>query len=69
MAKPQTPKPPRYRSATRYKRSETSRLLQSAKDAGLQVTGLEVDPATGVLRVLVGNDGSSSPPLEGGDAK
>jgi hypothetical protein len=51
---PTQPPKPRTRSASRYKRSETSRLLQGAKDAGLTVRGIEVDPATGVLRVLVG---------------
>jgi hypothetical protein len=57
MAKSPTPqKPPqqRLRSASRYKRSETKRLLKGALDAGLPVRGFEVDPVTGVLRVLVG---------------
>jgi hypothetical protein len=44
----------RARSSSRYKRSETFRLVKGAQDAGLTVRGLEVDPATGVLRVLVG---------------
>ena len=44
---PTQPPKPRTRSASRYKRSETSRLLQGAKDAGLTVRGIEVDPATG----------------------
>jgi hypothetical protein len=42
----------RTRGASRYKRSETSRLLRGAIDAGLTVRGLEVDPATGTLRLL-----------------
>lgn len=46
------PQPPRQRSASRYKRSETSRLVKGVVDAGLTVRGIEVDPATGVLRVL-----------------
>ena len=29
--------------------------MKGAQDAGLTVRGLEVDPVTGVLRVLVGN--------------
>jgi hypothetical protein len=57
MAKSRNPqKPPkqRARGLSRYKRSETSRLLRGAMDAGLPVRGLEVDPVTGALRVLVG---------------
>jgi hypothetical protein len=55
MPRPQKtpPKPPRYRSTTRYKRTETARLLKGAMDAGLAVRGLEVDSETGDLRVLV----------------
>jgi hypothetical protein len=45
------------RGASRYKRSETSRLLKAAADAGLTVRGIEVDPVTGALRVLVGKEG------------
>lgn len=53
MAKSQKPpQPPRQRNASRYKRSETSRLVQGALDAGLTVRGIEVDPATGVLCIL-----------------
>jgi hypothetical protein len=44
----------RTRGLSRYKRSETTRLLKGAIDAGLTVRGLEVDPVTGALRVLVG---------------
>jgi hypothetical protein len=44
----------RGRSFSRYKRSETSRLLRGAADAGYKVRGIEVDPNTGVLRVLIG---------------
>jgi hypothetical protein len=51
---PQPSSPRRRRSPSRYKRSETSRLLRGAIDAGLTVRGLEVDPVTGALRVLVG---------------
>ena len=43
---------PRWHS--RYKRSETLRLLKGAIDAGLTVRGLETDLVTGALRVLVG---------------
>jgi hypothetical protein len=48
-----SPQPPKRRQA-RFKRSETSRLLKGAADAGLTVRGLEADAVTGVLRVLVG---------------
>jgi hypothetical protein len=44
----------RARSFSRYKRSETSRLVRGVIDAGLPVRGIEVDPDTGKLRVLVG---------------
>jgi hypothetical protein len=55
MAKPHSqPSKQRTRGLSRYKRSETARLLKGALDAGLTVRGFEVDPATGVLRVLVG---------------
>jgi hypothetical protein len=37
-----------------FKRSEITRLLKSAMDAGLTVRGLEFDPNTDALRVLVG---------------
>jgi hypothetical protein len=55
MAKPRTsPQPPkqRTRGLSRYKRSETARLLRAATDAGHTVCGLEVDPDTGKLRLL-----------------
>jgi hypothetical protein len=42
------------RGFSRYKRSETSRLVKGVMDAGLPVRGIEVDPVTGALRVLVG---------------
>jgi hypothetical protein len=51
---PQKPRKPSVRTPARYKRSETRRLLRAATDAGLTVTGLEVDADTGRLRVLVG---------------
>jgi hypothetical protein len=51
-----SPRPPkqRPRRLARYKRSETTRLLKGAIDAGLTVRGIEVDAITGDLRVLVG---------------
>jgi len=49
------PRKRRPRSSSRYKRSETFRLVKGVQDAGLTVRGLEVDPVTGALRVLVGN--------------
>jgi hypothetical protein len=52
----------RARSSSRYKRSETFRLVKGAMDAGLTVRGLEVDPATGALRVLVGEPGTDTGP-------
>ena len=60
---PQTPPQPpkrRPRGLSRYKRSETTRLLQGTLDAGLPVRGIEVDPVTGALRVLVGKPGEPS---------
>jgi hypothetical protein len=59
---PQNPAQPpkrRPRGFSRYRRSETARLLKGAMDAGLPVRGFEVDPTTGVLRVLVGKPGES----------
>ena len=52
---PKKPSKQRTRGFSRYKRSETARLLKGAMDAGLPVRGIEVDPITGVLRVLVGS--------------
>ena len=54
-----TSQPPkqRTRGLSRYKRSETSRLVKGAIDAGLSVRGIEVDAVTGDLRVLVGQPG------------
>ena len=55
---PQSPPQPlkarRPRGLTRHKRRETARLVRSVLDAGLSVRGVEVDPVTGALRVLVG---------------
>jgi hypothetical protein len=50
------PQPPKRRSRgfSRYRRSETARLLKGVADAGHTVRGIEVDPVTGVMRVLVG---------------
>jgi hypothetical protein len=68
---PIQPPKPRTRGASRYKCGETKRLLKGALDAGLRVTGLEVDPVTGCLRVLVGNSDASgsSPSQDAADAK
>ena len=52
----------RQRGFSRYKRSETTRLLRSVADVGLTVRGLEVDPVTGVLRVLVGGPDTGAKP-------
>ena len=67
MAKSRTPtrsRRRRTRGPSRYKRSETSRLLKGAIDAGLTVRGLEVDPVTGALRVLVGKPDEPSNDLD-----
>jgi len=62
---PTQPPKRRSRGQSRYRRSETARLVKGALDAGLTVRGLEADPETGVLRVLVdssdapGNSGNS----------
>jgi hypothetical protein len=56
---PQPPKQRRMRGTSRFKRSEAKRLLQSARDVGLNVSGLEVDPNTGALRVLFGEPEAS----------
>ena len=61
---PRTPPQPakrRKRGPSRYRRSETSRLLKGALDAGLTVRGIEVDAVTGALRVLVGEPGKGKP--------
>ena len=63
MPRPQPPTQPskqRTRGLSRFKRSETSRLLKGALDAGLPVRGLEADPVSGALRVLVGQPGEPS---------
>jgi hypothetical protein len=59
--KPTQPPKRRPRGFSRYRRSETSRLIKGAMDAGLSVRGLEVDPVSGALRVLVGQPGKSEP--------
>jgi hypothetical protein len=64
MAKSHNPSQPskqRGRGASRYKRSETARLLKAATDAGLTVRGIEADPVTGALRILVGKGGEGEP--------
>ena len=71
---PRTPPQPakqRKRGPSRYRRSETSRLLKGAADAGLTVRGIEVDAVTGDLRVLVckADDNGLLPALEDGNAK
>ena len=50
----------RPRGLTRHRRRETARLLRSTIDAGLTVRGIEVDPVTGALRVLVAKPGEPS---------
>jgi hypothetical protein len=50
------------RGASRFKRSEAKRLLQSAVDVGLNVCGLEIDPNTGALRVLVDPPAAANAP-------
>ena len=62
VAKSRNPAQPkrRVRSASRYKRSETSRLLKGAADAGLTVRSFEVDPVNGALRVFVDKGGERS---------
>ena len=64
---PRTPPQPskqRKRGPSRYRRSETSRLVKGAMDAGLPVRGIEVDHATGNLRVLVGKPGEPNNDLD-----
>ena len=60
---PQPPKQPTRRHA-RFKRSETTRLLKGAADAGFAVRGIEADLVTGVLRVLVGRPDEPGKPVE-----
>jgi hypothetical protein len=55
------PRKQRARSFSRYKRSETTRLVKGVIDAGLPVHGIEVDPGTGKLRVLVGKPDGLEP--------
>src|SRR5215472_9311688 len=61
VAKSHTPtRKQRTRGFSRYRRSETSRLLKGAADAGLTVRSFEVDPVTGALRVFVGKESEPS---------
>jgi hypothetical protein len=72
MAKSRNPAQPskqRTRGASRYKRSETARLLRAAADAGLPVRSIEADPVTGALRILVGEPGSVANPWDAETAK
>jgi hypothetical protein len=48
-----SPKRP-TRGLSRYRRSETARLVKGAMDAGLTVRGLEADLVAGKITVLVG---------------
>jgi hypothetical protein len=68
MANPSQPPPsapvkaqPRGRGGSRYRKTETKRLLKGAAEAGLVVRSFEVDPVTGVLRVFVGKPGEPGP--------
>ena len=63
MAKSRPTPPPeqRTRGLSRFKRTETARLLKGALDAGLSVRGIEIDPGTGALRVLVESARTSLP--------
>jgi hypothetical protein len=45
-------KPTRTRGRSRFKVTETARLVRAAIEAGLTVRGIEVDVDTGKLRVL-----------------
>ena len=53
----QPPKARRPRSLSRFKRSETFRLVKGAMDAGLTVRGIETDLVNGKITVLVGKPG------------
>jgi hypothetical protein len=61
---PTQPRKPPTRGFSRYKRSETARLVKGVIDAGLPVRGIEVDPDTGKLRVLVGRPDESGNDLD-----
>jgi hypothetical protein len=56
------PKQRRTRGRSRYRHTEITRLLKGAIGAGLKVRGLEADPDSGKLRVLV-----DKPEVSGGD--
>jgi hypothetical protein len=45
----------RTRGASRFKVTETARLVRAAIEAGLTVRGIEVDTVGGMLRVLAEN--------------
>jgi hypothetical protein len=61
---PPQPRKRRPRGLTRHRRRETARLLRSALDAGLTVRGLEVDPVSGALRVLISKPDEPSNDLD-----
>jgi hypothetical protein len=48
----ETSKQKRLRGASRYRETETKRLLKAAAAAGFPPTVLEVDHVTGTMRVL-----------------
>jgi hypothetical protein len=54
------PKPKRRtRGIAKFRKSEIARAARGMMDAGFPVRGIEVDPATGTLRVLVDKPGEA----------
>jgi hypothetical protein len=53
------------RGPSAYRQRDVSRVLQAAAAAGLRVTGFEVDPQTGKIRVETGKpQAQDSNPLD-----
>jgi len=62
-ARKSTPKsaPPRKpRAQLRFKRADLVRAIRSAKDAGLPIDRVEVDPNSGKISVLVSQPGDAA---------
>ena len=54
----------RTRGLSKFRKSEISRAIQGVRDTGLTPCGVEVDPVSGKIRVLVGEPGEPGNELD-----
>jgi hypothetical protein len=62
MRKLDKPKPQtrRTRGLSKFKRTDLTKAARAALAAGLPVRGIDIDPVTGRIRVLIGEPGETT---------